>query len=993
MRTSLVAKIIVSLLILCPSIDCLAMEYEYPFGNNSLVKRVWTTRNGLPQNTVSSIAQTNDSYIWLATLGGIVRFDGVRFTNYETSGVEGHTTSRATTIATDLNGVAWLGTILGDVFRFDGKEFKRIVKLPDARIVAEIAFEEDKFWVLGEFTASTYDYEGNLIKSYIDRSDHLRVGKMRLDNNGTPWFSTSKGVATIKDGEFVLATQKGLPKNNDITGLTKNSKGEIYASTGDRIFKLNEDSVEDIYHSKIAPDGQKQFIYEILASDDDSIWFSDGELVTRISGETVQEFDFSEFLLSRIRSLYQDKEGTFWIGSDGGGLVQFILPRVEVFGHYEHGTKAMAPVRAVIQEKSGRIWIASKKLLSYHNSEYSEHAVSDRDSLPEPVSLAIDHEESLWVGTTGAIMKMIDGKLVDQEIGYVEPGNAMIFARDGTLWLGRTNSGLQSYKDGVKTSHLTEDGSPLMEVTSIYEAQNGGIWVGTNSGFKVLNDESFNEIQIPKGLQDVIIRDFCEDETGAMWIATYGNGLFRFKEGEFFQITKNEGLAENVASRILEDDYQNFWFLGNQSIYSVSIEKLNALADEKIEKLQVFKLNSDDGMPIDEGNGGHSPAGWKMADGKLWFPMVRGGVVIDPLSKSDVSPVVNIEEVKVDNVPVSKDAIINIKNRSDALEIQYTGLNFRNPGKINFYYQMKGVDSKWIEAGYQRKAVYPYLPSGNYRFAVKALSSDGVWSSDIATLHIQVESPFWRSWWFFFVGVLALAGVFYLVFYLRMKQIKRDQLIEKAFAEKLIHAHESERNRIATDLHDGLGQNLLVIKNWALQGIPTADQESVEVLSNISDTATDALNETRAIVNNLRPQSLINFGLTEAINEMLDQVSSAFGIRFDRKIDNIDGFLETREELSVYRVIQESINNIVKHSDSPRADIVIDNLPRQVRIMIRDYGVGVPEDVIVEVGSSDDGFGLSNMVRRIQLLGGTLSVKSTHGEGTTLKIIFEKYGS
>ncbi len=196
----------------------------------------------------------------------------------------------------------------------------------------------------------------------------------------------------------------------------------------------------------------------------------------------------------------------------------------------------------------------------------------------------------------------------------------------------------------------------------------------------------------------------------------------------------------------------------------------------------------------------------------------------------------------------------------------------------------------------------------------------------------------------------------------------------------MIESQEAERKRIAAELHDGLGQNLVIIKNRALLGIKKGgDQERVaKELESISESASQALDEVREITNNLRPQLLDRLGLTKAINSMLKTVAGVIQIKSE--IDSIDNIFSESEEISVYRIVQESLNNVIKHSEASVAIVRIKRDENKVLIMIEDNGKGFD---ILNVKS---GLGLVGLKERAQLLNGEFSIDSKIGEGT--KILF-----
>ena len=240
--------------------------------------------------------------------------------------------------------------------------------------------------------------------------------------------------------------------------------------------------------------------------------------------------------------------------------------------------------------------------------------------------------------------------------------------------------------------------------------------------------------------------------------------------------------------------------------------------------------------------------------------------------------------------------------------------------------------------------------------------------------------------------VLALVLIIVYAYQKRLSFLEKRRLEQDAFSRQLINAHESERHRIAGELHDSLGQELLIIKNWSLlllRQIPEKDKNRKQI-EEISETATRALDETRNISRNLRPQYLQKFGLTETLQNMAKKIEDSTKIKIKISIVNIDGLFSPEEELSIYRIIQECLNNIIKHSGAKNsqlnirfiaASLELTNSQEKVEIVIKDDGIGF--DLASKRKTS---FGLDNIVQRTELLGGRYNINSAPGKGTTITI-------
>jgi len=297
------------------------------------------------------------------------------------------------------------------------------------------------------------------------------------------------------------------------------------------------------------------------------------------------------------------------------------------------------------------------------------------------------------------------------------------------------------------------------------------------------------------------------------------------------------------------------------------------------------------------------------------------------------------------------------------------------------------LDRDWVDAGARRAAYYSHVPPGSYTFRVIAANSDGVWNTEGKSLPIVVLPPFYRTWWFISLAALSFGAAVFLAFRRRIARLHKEHERQKSFSRQLISSQESERRRIAAELHDSLGQHLLLIKNRAALGeqFAPAESQAKEQFDEINHSAAKAIGEVRVIAYNLRPLNLDRLGLTAVVEEMIEKVSGAVGIQVSADIEPLDNLFSKEDEINLYRIIQESVNNIVKHSRATKANIEIWREDGHLRLAVRDNGHGFDSEALTKNGAPR-GFGLTNISERVRMLGGTHTINSTLQQGTTLDI-------
>jgi signal transduction histidine kinase len=307
---------------------------------------------------------------------------------------------------------------------------------------------------------------------------------------------------------------------------------------------------------------------------------------------------------------------------------------------------------------------------------------------------------------------------------------------------------------------------------------------------------------------------------------------------------------------------------------------------------------------------------------------------------------------------------------------------------VRFRYQLAGQDHDWIEAGERRTAYYSFLPPGAYTFRVVAANSDGVWNEEGASLRITVVPPFYRTWWFLALAALSLITAVWFAYCARIAQLRRRHAEQEAFARQLIASQERERKRIAAELHDSLGQNLLLIKNRALLGTfkASAEEEAKAQFTELSDSVGQAIEEVREIAYNLRPYHLDRLGLTPTIEAMIEKVAAASGVEFRTEIPPLAGLLTPEAEISLYRVLQECVNNIARHAQATTASVTIERETHHLTITVIDNGRGFTPGETRQRAPRQGGFGLIGISERVRLLNGSHTIESAPGGGTAVRI-------
>jgi signal transduction histidine kinase len=299
---------------------------------------------------------------------------------------------------------------------------------------------------------------------------------------------------------------------------------------------------------------------------------------------------------------------------------------------------------------------------------------------------------------------------------------------------------------------------------------------------------------------------------------------------------------------------------------------------------------------------------------------------------------------------------------------------------------LKGYNKNWIESPSQREAVFTNVQPGEYAFRVIAANNEGVWNEEGVEIELVFFARYWQTWWFRALAVVALVGMGMLVVSVRLRHVRLEKVRQEETSRRLIEGQEEERQRIAGELHDSLGQDLIVVKNRLLLSVHylPEDSQAKKELDQVVETITSALKSVRSIAYNLRPFQLERLGLTETIRSTVRAVQQATTIKIETEIGMVDRLLSHEAEIGIFRIIQEGLTNVVKHSGATKASIVVAYDEGWIVIRIQDDGKGF--DPMSDGDKASYGFGLSSIEERVRMLRGDSRVTSTLGSGATLAV-------
>ena len=1006
--------------------DFVAMNESKPFpaagglGNEGALFtfRCWQSEQGLPQDRVRALAQTRDGYIWVGTDDGLARFDGARFVSFGLP--DGLPSSPVRTLFGDSHGSLWIGSVGDGLIHWQAghlTEFTMATGLPSDSIDALAEDNDGRIWI-GTDSGLALWRDGRLIAFDPAREfSGKAITALCKDRQGNMWVgATGAGVFEYHDGAFApledSATRELL---QDPHCILVDKAGQIWIGAGDDFVLCRDGDQWRPY--RIPRHLARSYVSSLAEQPDGSVWAgSTSEGLFEFKDRKMTAINASSGLSDNsVETLLADRDGNLWAGTDTG---LNLLRQRDLFAFDQRQGLGYGAVDGLAEIAPGQVWVGKPGdgVYEWDGESFSHVMSADLSVVGPQINVLLKSKDGgCWIaGKYGLLYFKTPEKTADKARLFTLPGLNIISlceAGNGALWVGTSEGKLFRLENDAWQEQTNLD----HPITAIAAAPNGVIWVGTEGdGVYRFDSRGITHWDTENGLLSDLVRTLYVDNSDrSLWIGTAGGGLSCLRQGRITTVTTREGLPDNTISEILDDDKGRLWLGSNRGIACLGKEELEELIAGKIGAVYPQVFGRAEGMLSEECAGGFCPAGLKTASGRLWFPTLKGLVVVDPgvhLSKLP-EPAVLLEQISVDGVrhsPFSpsisptapqdklpdltgtKDQVLNLGPGRHSIEFQYTAIGFDSPERIRFRYRLHGLDPDWVEAGNRRVAFYSYVPPGNYRFQVIACNADGLWNDTGATIGLTISKFFWQTWWF--AGFLSLtllvlvgAGVRFIVkrnLQRRLKHLEQERILER------------ERTRIAQDLHDEMGAKLCRISFLSEHVRRNHNGMAPELrhqIASISDASREVLHSLDEIVWAVNPQNDTLEHVVSYIGHYANEFFQETGI--ECKV-NISGqlppySLSAQLRHNLLLAVHEAFTNVLKHSKANQVDvsIVLNTAAFEVTVSDDGHGFDPLSTMALENSLNPAGDGLRNMKQRLSDIGGRCSIHSKPGNGTVVQFI------
>jgi signal transduction histidine kinase/ligand-binding sensor domain-containing protein len=949
------------------------------------VPTLWQTDQDLPQNSVNAMLQDHHGYLWIGTFGGLARFDGERFTLFDSVNTPGFGDARMTlSLHESRSGVLWIGTVHGGLMRLDeagATTYTERDGLP-SRFISSIREDaEGKLWI--NTSGGVAHFAGTKLEAYATHRGKAVREFFLQERDGSMWFRSGRDVVRFgADGSIV--TLNNLKPSVFLVHEARD--GSVWVAFRDqyRLVRYYQGLFRDV---PLPPVGRRELTGEYplfsLAMAEDA----DGELLLLTPAGLVRIMDGRPCPpeavslpangggLPKVRSLLVDRESNLWVGTIGRGLVRLRRAPLTAYGKDEGLSDSS--FNAVFQDREGRIWLGGDSLYWFDG-----HWFHRLPGVANIRAITQTRDGDLWFGGYAGLYRWRSGVLSYFKVEAPAVGS-IYEDQQGTLWIGAVMEerpgGLYRFREG-KLDQIPG----IADVDRIVENRDGGLWVGGVEGLFYLRGGKIVRYDQRQGLPDHIV-DIHQDSTGTLWAASYGGGLARFRNGRFRAITTKGGLPNNMLHGIVEDGRGNLWASSNQNIFRLTLKELNDLVDGRISSILPVSYGIAEGMRTSECDGG-SPGGWRTADGRIWIPTLRGVVAIDPTASNGIPPPVLVEEAWANKLTLARDGQTFVPPGNNTLDFRFTALSFSAPAELRFKYRLEPFEKDWVDAGTRRIAHYTNMTPGKYSFRVIAANNYGIWNDRGANVRFVLQPHFYQTSRF-----SALCGGVFMVllwaaYEFRVRHLQREYNLR--LEERL-----EERTRIARELHDTLLQSVqgLMISFQAVRNLmPGRAEEAIRTLDHAIREGDDAIAEGRAAIQGLRADPALESNLEHLLTSAGKEIARASGAEgeppdFRVSVEGARQPLAPLIQDEVYRIAREILRNAFQHAHASRIEVEIAYDSQFFRLRIRDNGKGIDRKVL-EAGARQGHWGLPGIRERAKRMGAQLKLWSEPGAGTEAEL-------
>lgn len=943
----------------CAPLRLFALDPHIPLTDYQ--RKSWTVQDGYSLGEVLALAQTPDGFLWVGTSRGLRRFDGVNFTrlNGEASGPLDE--ARIIALCVSRDGALWIGTI-GGLSRLQNGKLKTFTTadgLPPGAVFSLLADHDGVVWVGtgGRPGAGLASITGNTVRRYgeADGLPNDSIFSLFEDRRQNLWIGfANNGACSWRP---LKAKTCPVAPPAEIRGIAEDATGGMVFSSMQNLLQAN------------------------------------GKSTAVLNGKPIGQ---------QLLNVLVDEGGNLWIATSGSGLLRYRDGRFEALTEKDGLPSNLLNV--IFEDRDDNLWIGTFRGLVRLRNRIATRLTVPGSNVPAAVLPADDHR--VWVASLGSGIRILDGDSFSQAL--IPSESVFSLRQSGNALFAGTPNGLHSFAAGKEREITGKDGAPLQEIVDIEDDGRGTLWLLSNSGqiFRMAGNGPQLTQTIPNsraraiyardgvlwaGFTDGTLRtirggglpadalaggwragtiyQITGDSTGAIWVAAAG-GLGRYRSGKWTVWGSAEGIPGGGVFSLCFSG-SGLWAIARTRLIYIPKWSLDASADEMPQPLVVAGFGADDGIELPDTPGSSNPRLALMPDGRLIVASFLSGLsILDTkqvhVAQGGVRSL--IDQFLVDGQPIPLSPEPRIRGRQ--FQFAFTAPNISSGGDSRIYYHLDGIDTDWIEAREDHRAVYGLLRPGEYRFRVRAAGA-----TNTASLTFRIPPLFYETIYFPFLvlGTLALAG--WGVYLLRVRQIRRG--MQLVFQERL---------RVTREMHDSLLQGFTGVVfqlGTAALNFDRAPEDCRARLTSAVEQAERSMKEARHAISLLRLPALENQMLSDALAEMGAQATKGLGPHFSAHIDSEANALPYTVQASLYVIARELVSNAATHANASRIELRLECPDKSFRLVVEDNGQGLPSgEILPEAGH----IGLAGVRERASLIGAQVTIDSRPGRGVCCEV-------
>ena len=981
---------------------------------SQFIRDSWGSKDGLPEETIFSITQTSDGFLWLANANGLVRYDGSTFEHYQPrQDLGGHVRQEINRMGPGPDNSVWVYSRAFGLVRFHKGVFRRAPEYPTPCTVNQIRVDGDGSLIV--CTERILRIAGDRVEELLKAPGRSGRGILSAerDKDGQLWIGWTKGGVTRLDGGGRFT---GLPAEGSVYEILGAGQNRFWVATTAGLAWV-EDGRAKIFTTR---DGlPSDNIVRIARSSDGALWIgTDKGIAIGRHGrfETVPSLP-----PNAAEAIFEDREGSIWISLADINLYRLRQPKFLTWGTSE-GLPTRRP-QAVIPA-GGSIWIAQGGDLWRLVDGRPKHIPLGGVAVH---FLETDGEGQLWVLGDRHVYVVNPADEQVRELPFpATAGDLLTISRDRSrrMWIaGR--KGLLLGENGVIRSVPMQDLPRLGVRTDVRQSRDGRLWLSGNRPglFELIGDRA---TPVPLG-DDVELKriyTFYIDANNDFWFGFDGGGLARWRNGKLARFGQRIGRRLNFVYHFAEDSDGYFWLGLRSGLVRVSKAELNAFLDGAApHEPHLTFYDIADGLRSYNFGGANRAVASLEPGTILWLPSLLGAVRIDTrhIAENRHVPPVHILSVSADGTRINKGGVISVPPGTDALRFQVSVPSLVAPERVRIRYRLEPFEGAW-QATHLRSMVYSRVPPGEYRFSIIASNNDGVWNENGASVPVVVEPHFYQTWWFRLLAFALFASALASVFRWRTERLRREnENLERRVDQRTAQLSEAMRaaesaaqakadflatmsHEIRTPMHGVLGTLELLsetgLNDQQDEYLSTARTSSKSLLALLNEILDLSRLEAGRMNLHSAPFSLRQTALE--VVRLLEAQANMKGIAL--RLSYATGMPDYFEgdEVRIRQIIFNLAGNAVKFTSSGEVSLSVtgraseDAGPWALQIEVRDTGIGIAADRIphlfqnfVQINSAANrqfagsGLGLAICQRLAAMMNGAITVSSEPGQGST----------